>query len=322
MSAAVSPLRRKALGASEISAVMGVNPYLSAWDLWARKTGELQGVPIETNPRMRVGKAIERGIADAYAQETGFEVEWSDRTVVHPKRPWQCCTPDAYVRTSPERRGWNGGVDCKAVAMDQFYEFGDPGTDAVPDHVSLQCQWTCSTLDCYWWDVAACTGSELRIYTVLRDLELEGMLLEAGDEFWRKHVLANVPPPMTATPTASAFLKHKHPRGNGILRVPTGEEAVIIEDFLLKRAVLKAAKDQYDDAEVKLKAAIGDDDGFRFAGHDRITYKRIKDSTGYDYEALARWAAGDDLERLQKQFYGVTRPGYRRLDVRVSEAKS
>jgi hypothetical protein len=66
--------------------------------------------------------------------------------------------------------------------MDQFYEYGDPGTDAVPDHVSLQCQWTCSTLDCYWWDVAACTGSELRIYTILRDLELENMLVEAGDE--------------------------------------------------------------------------------------------------------------------------------------------
>jgi hypothetical protein len=32
-------------------------------------------------------------------------------------------------------------------------------------------------------------------------------------------------------------------------------------------------------------------------------------------------AAGDDLERMQKQFYGVTRPGYRRLDVRVAEAK-
>jgi predicted phage-related endonuclease len=46
-------VRAQGIGASEISALFGMNPYQSAWDVWARKTGRLDGVDVPMNRRMR-----------------------------------------------------------------------------------------------------------------------------------------------------------------------------------------------------------------------------------------------------------------------------
>ena len=34
-------LRKRGIGGSDASAIMGVNPYRSAWSVWADKTGQL-----------------------------------------------------------------------------------------------------------------------------------------------------------------------------------------------------------------------------------------------------------------------------------------
>lgn len=311
-------LRSRGVGASEVGAVVGVDDRRSAFDVYAVKRG-LVTMDFSNNQRVQWGRRIQQAIAQGYEEQTGRVTVWDDKIKAHHKRQWHLFTPDAFCAHEP------GLVECKNLAFDQRDRFGEPGTDQVPDVYNCQAHWQMAGAeDREWVDFAVLVGgNSLQIYRVDRDREIEGILIETVERFWFDNVLAQKPPEMRATDTARLYLKTRFPRNSGTLRTPTGDEMVLIESFLLKRAVLKAATKEYDDAEVKIKAAIGDDDGWRFAGtKDRITYKRIADTSGVKWEDMARFlAAQEDLAAMERRFYGVTRFGYRRLDCRVSEAK-
>lgn len=307
--------RRKGLGGTDISAICGLDPRRSAFDVYCSKVGLLDDVVRETNERMWAGKKLERAIAEMYSEREGRRIHWWDQVSRHQKREWQLASADFFVDGNPMRIG----ADSKNVSWEFSHLWGEDGSEDVPDWISMQMHWYLAFYDIEQWHIAALFGgNDFRVFKLKRDFELEEMLLDAGERFWRDNVLAGVPPEMTATPTAYAYLKARFPRNSGAMRVPTGEEAILIEEFLSARAAHKATEKVYQNAEVKLKAAIGTDDGFRLH-NGRVTYNRIKDSMGTDHAALAQWAAGDDYERLARQFYGVTREGYRRLDVRIKD---
>lgn len=309
--------RRHALGGTDVAAILGLSPFRSPYDVWLDKSGLNDDRDRSGNERTQWGKRLERVIAEAYTETTGRPHEWLDRTFGHPKFEHGCWTPDALLTQD------NGGLDAKTCGPDQGRNWGDPQIepDSVPDYIATQAHWYMSASEREFWDIALLVGgSDLRIYRIPRDREIEGVILDEARQWWAKHITEGVPPEMTCTPATEAYLKRRFPRGSGTLRVPNGNEAAIIEQFLEAREWKHDAETAYGDAEVRLKAAIGDDDGFSFSG-GRITFKRTKDTVGVDWEALAKWAAGDDYARLAKQFYGVTRQGSRRLDVRVSEGK-
>lgn len=307
--------RKTGLGGTDISAICGLDPRRSAFDVYCSKVGLLVDVPREENERMWAGKKLERAIADMYSDREGKPIKWSDKIDRHHERPWQLASADFFVDSKPERIG----ADSKNVSWEFSHLWGEDGSDDVPDWISMQMHWYLAFYDIEQWHIAALFGgNDFRVFKLKRDFELEEMLLDAGERFWRDHVEAGVPPEMTATPTAYAYLRARFPRNSGAMRTPTGDEAVLIEEFLSARAAHRATEKVYQDAEVKLKAAIGNDDGFRLH-NGRVTYKKIADTLGIDYEALAHWSAGDDYEHLAAQFHGVTRYGYRRLDVRVKE---
>ena len=57
--------RSLALGASESSTVMGLNPYASEFTLFQRRTGRIPG--IEDNERMEWGRRLESLVAEKFA---------------------------------------------------------------------------------------------------------------------------------------------------------------------------------------------------------------------------------------------------------------
>jgi predicted phage-related endonuclease len=268
----------------------------------------------------------------AYSDRTGRQVEWFDETVAHPDRSWQVCTPDAWVLENCRKAG---GMDSKTVAWDQRHAWGED-MDTVPAHIVCQCQWSCSTTELPWWDVAACFGlDDIRIYRVERDPKIEAVLLEEVDRFWRENVLARVAPPIGGNEDAKEYLRQAFPTHHEPLRSATAEEEALILRFIAAKAAAKETETLEAELGNQLKLAIGDSEGIQ-ARVGRATWRKDKDSVGTDWEAIAReyasridllvgrvpacvdlpWDCGETVDQMAARIQRVTRVGPRKLLVK------
>lgn len=284
-------IRSQGIGGSEIAAIVGLDPRRDKFAVYAEKLGLVERA--EPSARMKWGKRLERVIAEAYGEETAQDVRWYDETIAREDRGWQVMTPDAFVWGPTNINGVPrmnpiGGVDAKNISFDQAGLWGDSGTDIVPDHIALQCQWYMSASSLPWWDIAALFGGhDLRVYRLHFDSEIEAVLLGEAEEFWTKHVLAENPPPIGSSATAAEYLRQRFPKNREALRVATEHEAGLV-------ARLKVAKDECFRVEAErvsleneIKLAIGDADGLECA-LGKVTWRRCKDTMGTNWEAVAR----------------------------------
>lgn len=307
-------LRSSGIGASEIAQVLGLSPHGDAFSVYAKKLGLVKQP--ESKPWMKRGKYFEKGVIDWYSDQTGAETEWFDQTIVHPERSWQLCTPDAWVLACGLR---GGGVDAKTANFRARDEFGESGSGIVPTHYQLQMHWSMSTTSKPFWDLAAALGmDDLRINRFHFDSEIETVLLEEADRFWRENVLARRPPEIGISETAAQYLKQRFPRNVERLRSATYEEEMLLTS-------LKDACERYDEVEVakkklenQVRLLIGDHDGL-LCGPWKVTWKKDADSIGTDWERVAK-AIKDSYECTQETFdkfvrrnQAVIREGARKL---------
>lgn len=134
-------LRRHTVGASEVAALLGVHPWLTAYGLFAAKSG-LIAVDQDETPAMRRGRLLEDD-ALAILQE-----ERPDWTVTPNPMPGGhffrnmaervSCTPDAFV-VAPDRPG-RGTAQVKSVQKHVFSRQwrGEDGVIEPPLHVAVQ----------------------------------------------------------------------------------------------------------------------------------------------------------------------------------------
>ena len=61
--------RRQRIGATDVSAIMGVNPYSTAYDVWLDKTGKLE--PWDGNDATSIGNILEPSILDEAERRWG-----------------------------------------------------------------------------------------------------------------------------------------------------------------------------------------------------------------------------------------------------------
>jgi predicted phage-related endonuclease len=285
----------RGIGGSQIAALCGLDPRRDAFAVYAEVLRLVE--PEEPTPRMRMGKRLEKVIAEAYGEETGQCIVWHDHTAQHETRRWQVYTVDAFVYPAESIANTNIGpvgiLDSKNVALDQFPLWGEPGTDQVPDHIGLQAQWYCSGTGLPWCDIAALFGgNDLRIFRVTHDPEIEATLLEVAERFWHDNVLAEVPPPIGHSDTAARYLKQKFPRNVEHVREATPDEVMLLSRLKQEREVLAEAKARTAAVSNEVRETIGAADGIKDPVLGKVTWKRTKDTRGTDWRAVAAhlWA--------------------------------
>ena len=101
--------RLKGIGASEASAIVGCNPYMSNVDLWTIKTGRKSAPDISSNAHVAYGHAAEGPIRELFALDyPEYEVTYGGAfdMVRHPEYPWLFATLDGrLVERETGRRG-------------------------------------------------------------------------------------------------------------------------------------------------------------------------------------------------------------------------
>jgi len=186
----VQHLSRYGIGASEIAAIAGLNPYASPWDVWIEKTG--QGPAKKETETMEWGKRLEPAIRQKYVDETGWMVDVPIASIFHPEAEWARATPDGIVPGTEYRLSAVGMrpmavdsvlVQCKNVGA---WCAGD-WKEAPPVYVQLQEQWEMYVAGVRRADVAVLIGgNDFRIYTVHRDNEIIKDLRDIAGAFWER----------------------------------------------------------------------------------------------------------------------------------------
>ena len=218
LSAQQLAIRRGGLTASDMRAIVGIDPYgRTPHDVYADKvTGGKEG---KTSERMEIGNELEPLMIRLLARRTGLHVLRQDPETLtrrHRINSAWIATPDCFFSESAFHEPIANG-EVKAPGPHGFAEWGDPGTDHVPDWVMVQTTWQLVVTELPVCHVGALLGTEFRHYRVDRDDDLAGVLCEEADKFWRDHITPGKPPRVDGGAGCSRMQKAIYARTNGTM---------------------------------------------------------------------------------------------------------
>jgi putative phage-type endonuclease len=236
--------RRTGIGGSDAAAALGQSPHMTALELYHIKLGTPLAPRETDDERTSFGQLMENVIAQQYARRFEVKLRRKNSIVRHPKYPWMLANVDRLIE------GKRKGVEIKNVDSIAYRfndEWGEPGSDQVPTPYLLQTAHYMCALDYPEWDLAACVGgNRLEVYHIVRDPELEEMLVDGEHEFWQ-HVIKGEPPELDYRhATAIPFLKRLYSGTSGeTIYLPAEAEAMHYcrMDFDEQEKLMKAGSD-------------------------------------------------------------------------------
>ena len=293
----LSPNRVNSIGGSEAAAVLGLSPWKTPYQVWCDKLG-LSGDQ-ETSPAMEWGTRLEPVIRQKYADETGRVVRWPVGD------EWGHMQSEEYPFMGATLDGLtDDGRGLEIKTSRSGAEWGDEGTDQVPQVYVVQCQHSMVVSKLEVFDIALLIGgSDFRIYEVPADPELQQIIIEREREFWQMVESKTPPEPITY---ADAIRRFGTSHEETVTATPEVLEAVQVLRGL--KVSGKEADEQEEAAKFTVLNVLREADTLVDAeGNVLLTYKQAKDTARFDPKALEA-----EHPSLYAQ-YLVTRPGSRRL---------
>lgn len=263
--------RTRGLGGSDIAAICGLSKWSTAFDVWLSKTRP-DLVNDEDNDVLATGRRLEPAIAQWAAEETG-SVLGSAANCVHHRHDWARASTDGALH----KDGGIRGLECKsALVLD---EWGEEGTDAIPPYYTTQVWHYAAVTQVPSWTVAVLglMRREWRLYYLEVDPADSDRLLNFAGEWWHRHVIGDDPPPLDASPSASAWLLDRHPATGATVREADPQEAHFLREYKRACEDAKEADKRKKDAAAKIKGAIGDDKGL-MCEEGRVNWSRFERS--------------------------------------------
>src|SRR6516162_1039436 len=213
--------RKKGVGASEVSAVLGLSPWMTPYQLYLHKRGEIPDA--EENEAMRWGTRLEGAIAEEYAERRSMDLQ-ENVTLISPGLMHDLVNPVIFA--TPDRIDEKRGINVQIKTSSHDDGWGEPWTDEVPDYVMVQVQQEMHVTGCTTTHIPLLIGGrDFRIYEVARHDALIGRIVAAILLFW-KQVEDGTPPPVVTLSDAR-------------LKWPLGKQGNVQADERVKAAVDK-----------------------------------------------------------------------------------
>lgn len=181
----------RSIGGSNVGAVMGLNAYKTAAEVWDGIFTTVAPVTAASRHRMDRGACLEPIIAAIYSEETQRRLQGDGRTrFIHPACYWLHGTPD---RTIVGLSRGLGALEIKCLGMRTYRECVDDGLD--PSYYA-QLQLYLDILDMTWGAFAVFNAEEwtLHHFDVERDNPFIDVMHARARDFWFNHVLGRVRP--------------------------------------------------------------------------------------------------------------------------------
>lgn len=192
------------IGGSDAGSVIGLNPYKSAYTLWAEKTGKIP--EFEGNLTTDVGSYLEEFIAKLFTKATGKKVRRKNRILVNDKYPFAFADVDRVVvgeNAALEIKSTNSYPAMKKLSKGEYPE-----------------QWYCQETHyngvgefdrIYLAVLINCR--EFKIFVLDRDEAEISALMSVEEKFW-SNVQTNTPPPADGLESTSKTITALYPESN------------------------------------------------------------------------------------------------------------
>lgn len=233
--------RKKGIGGSDAAAILGMNRYRSAFDVYADKLDIAPETP--DNEAMKQGRDLEEYVAKRFSEATGKKVRRENAILFNPAYPFARANIDRAVI------GEKAGLECKTTSVLNLkrYKNGD-----FPEEYYVQCMHYLMVTGFERWYLAVLVfGTDFKVFTIDRDEGEIEALANAEKNFWNNNILKKNPPSPAGTDTTDAIIKHLYPN--------VADSRVDLSGFdaEIKRLVdVKALKAQYDKEQKALEQKI------------------------------------------------------------------
>ena len=318
------------IGGHDASAILGLNPYRSAGDVYA---GIVHGWQQERTPRMLRGLIVEEGLMSHAAQMRGTELRGAEliakaallAQVLDEAAPIQIAR-DAFF-LDDRIPFFGGSVDAVESPFDRpriIHEakstlangfgteplatrWGPDGTDDVERTAWLQVQWymgITGAQEAHVWLLVLDGDEEPRHYIVPRNRTAIVELREAAEAFWWDHVVPRVPP--AVAPKNDGAANAMHPNGVKDLKIPASDAlkaaAAVFAEARTQAKVLEEVKDT---AGATIKNILGQAEKASWDGGS-ISWKESKLQPATNWEQVAHELALK-FRIPGEQFIGIVR---------------
>lgn len=248
--------RKNAIGGSDASTVVGLNPYSSVYELWADKLGRIP--PKEENEAMRLGHDLEEYVARRFTEKTGKRVRRKNAIIYNEQYPFAHANVDRLVV------GEDAGLECKTTSVLNLSKFRD---GEYPATYYVQCQhYMMVTGKPKWYLAVLVLGREFLWFEIARNDEDIAALADAEKNFW-EYVRTKTEPPVDSSKSCSDTL--------GVIYSDSRPDTIDISAYrmeLLRREKLTAKIKEFEterdaiDNELKAfmcEAETGETNGYK-----------------------------------------------------------
>jgi putative phage-type endonuclease len=254
--------RTKYIGASDAPAILGLDRFRTPYDVWLEKTGRIPQTDLTGNKAAEAGIILEPSVLDFAEKHIGKikrKIEVPGEGLGYP------------LVVHLDGITVDGGDPVEAKTSGLFsplaIEWGEDGTDEVPDYVAIQAQTQLIPTKSEINHIPAFLGGKgFVMYWIEKADELQQIINDRLGIFWNDHVLKDTPP-LDSLP--SLDLAGKIYREPGSL---TEIDPVILDLYLETIAAEKATSKFRNAAKASLLAALGDTEAGTVDGVVRVTY--------------------------------------------------
>lgn len=205
--------RRLGIGASEVAAILGRDPWTTPLDVYARKVGDARA----ERPRLALdlGNAMEPLLLDLYRARYPEQ-----RVERHQTQAWDSVAP--HLSATPDA-SYSDQLTLGVLETKLTWQPPDDDPDPpVRWALQVQAQLACTGLSHARIAVLHLVPSldpdrAFRVFDVPRHDAAIDLIREAVERFWRDHVEPRRPPPAgpPGTPIPMRILQALHPKDNG-----------------------------------------------------------------------------------------------------------
>lgn len=189
--------RRKGIGGSDASAVLGISPFRTARDLYYDKLNIVTADDEENWVQKEMGHLLEDLVARIFAKKTGLRIFQRKVMFQHPHHLWMLADLDYLVELPDSSLAI---LEIKTTNYNAKDKWWYNGKEIVPPYYEAQGRHYMAVTNInkvYFCCLYGNNEEEVIVRCIDRDMSYETELIALEGYFWNDHVLAKVPPPYT-----------------------------------------------------------------------------------------------------------------------------